>query len=198
MTNANIESNVPDFIAKTEPYPVIYDIESEALDDLYREVERIRSNNFIDSASNDSITRIESFLNIKGQGSLEQRKNYLISLNQKGNKLSESTIRNIINSISGSDCIVKFFGSDEMNNPAGGNSLLRVQVLSPDSGKDYHYADIIRTLAPLIPGHIKLSVVKYFASWQDIANNFTDWAIVAKMKDWQSIKDYAEPRIGVY
>lgn len=196
MTNANLENNAPEFIAKTEPFSSLYAIENEAVDDLYGAIEKTQSNNFIISASNDSIIRIESFLNIKGLGSLEQRKNYLISLNQKGNKLNESTIRNIVNSISGSDCIVKFFGSDEENNPIGSNSLLRVQVMSPDSGKDYHYTDITRTLVPLVPGHIKLSVVKYFASWQDIANNFKDWAAVAKMKDWQSIKDYAEPRIG--
>ncbi|MDF2857966.1 MAG: hypothetical protein K0Q87_3817, partial [Neobacillus sp.] len=138
---------------------------------------------------NHSVSRVESFFGIKGLGTLEQRKNYLISLNQKGNKLNVSAIRNIVNSISGSDCIV-FFGSEEESNSDRAYGLLRIQVLSPDSTKNYRYADIARALAPLVPSHIKLSVIKYFATWGDILDDFSNWAAISAKEDWRVVREY--------
>ena len=187
---SELETYVPDFISETKEFAEIFHIENANIDDLHSKVEKIKSNNFIVSASNDSIIRIEKFLNMKGLGTLEQRKSYLVSLNQKGSKINEATIKNIVNAISGSDCIITFFGSDESLNPEFGHGFLRVEVLSPDSTKNYRYADIARALGPLVPSHIKLGVIKYFATWQDILDDFTDWSVVASLDDWQAVNDY--------
>ncbi len=191
---AFLEKYVPNFIAKTKQFTAIFDIENESFDDLCAEIEKVKSDRFITTASNDAITRMEEFLHMKGLGTLDQRKSYLISLNQKGNKLSESTMKDITNSISGSDCIVTFFGADESDNPASGSGLLKVQVLSPDRSKDYRYADIARALSPMIPSHIKLSVIKFFGTWQDVYDNFADWTAVAATTDWLSVKEYIPPQ----
>ena len=72
---------------------------------------------------------------------------------------------------------------------------MQVQVLSPDNNKDYRYDDIFRALKPMVPAHIKLLVIKYFATWEDIRNNFADWnAIAANMADWQAVKNYIPPQ----
>jgi len=189
-----LEKYVPDSIAETAQFRTIFDIENESFDDLYAEIEKIKSDAFITTSSIDTITRIEDFMKIKGLGTLEQRKNYLISLLKKGNKLSENSIRDITNAIAGSDCIVTFYGSSELDNPELGYGLLRVQVLSPNNSKDYRYADIDRALAPLVPGHLKLLVVKYFALWVDIRTNYTDWTAVVDMTDWQAVKNYIPPQ----
>jgi hypothetical protein len=67
-------------------------------------------------------------------------------------------------------------------------------VLSPDNKKDYRYDDIAKALKSLVPGHIKLSVVKYFATWGDVKNNYADWATVKAMADWQTVKSYIPPQ----
>ena len=185
-----LENYVLDFIAETDQFISIFNIENESFDDLHAEIEKIKSKAFITTSYSDSITKTEEFLNIKGLGTLDQRKSYLISLNQKGNRLSESTIRDIANSISGSDCIITFFGSDESDNPISGYGLLKIQVLSPDSTKNYRYTDISRALVPLVPSHIKLSVIKYFATWQNINDNFADWTVVSAMSNWQAVSEY--------
>lgn len=189
-----LEKYVPDFMAETKQFKTIFDIENETLDDLYFQIEKIKSDAFITTASNDAIVRLEDFMSIKGLGTLEQRKSYLISMLQKGNKLNENSIKNITNAITGSNCIVTFFGSDESSNPVPGYGLLRVQVLSPDNSKDYRYEDIFRALKPLVPGHIQLLVIKYFSLWADVKNNFADWNAVASMNDWESVKSYIPPQ----
>lgn len=187
---AYLEKYVPDFMAETKQFKTIFDIENENFNNLYYQIEKIKSDAFITTASNDAIVRLEKSMSIKGLGTLNQRKSYLISMLQKGNKLSENSIKNITNAITGSNCIVTFFGSDESSNPVPGYGLLRVQVLSPDNSKDYRYEDIFRALKPLVPGHIQLLVIKYFSIWTDINNNLADWNAVASMNDWESVKNY--------
>lgn len=188
-----LEKLVPEFISEIDKFKILYDTENISFDELNANIERIKSDVFISTASNEAIERIETFINIKGQGNLEQRISYIKSLMQKGNKLNEKSIKDIVNAITGSDCIVMFFAGDEVDNPEVGNSLLRVQVLSPDNNKDYRYGDIARTLKPLVPSHIKLIVVKFFATWNDVQQNYADWNTISSMKDWQAIKNYIPP-----
>lgn len=189
-----LERYVPEFISNIEQFKTLYDIENISFDRLDANIEGVISDAFISTASSEAITRYESFLNVKGVGTLEQRKSYIRSLLQKGNKLNERSIKDIVTAITGSDCIVNFFGGDELNNPEPGKSLLRVQVLSPDNYKDYRYEDIARTIKPLVPTHIKLSVVKFFATWEDIYINFAGWDAVNSMTNWQEIKNYIPPQ----
>jgi len=189
-----LKTYLPDFMQDIFELNVIFDVENENLDKLYADVEKIKNDMFITSASNDAIVRIENFLRIKGQGTLEQRKSYLISLFQKGKKLHEGKIKEIVNTITGSDCITTFYGSNELNNPELGYGLLRVQVLSPDSLKDYRYDDIARALKPLVPGHLKLLVIKYFSVWADVILNYADWSAISTATNWQIIKDYIPPQ----
>jgi hypothetical protein len=191
---AYLEKLVPDFLLENKEFADLFDIENESFDDLYSSLERLKSDVFIITASGDTVTRLEDFIRLKGVGTLEQRKNYILSLIRKGNKLNTSVIKNIANAITGSDCIIKFFTSGELNNPDPGCGYLRVQVLSPDYSKDYRYSDIVRALSPLIPGHIKLAVIKYFATWTDIIDSFSDWNATAAMPDWAAVKDYIPPQ----
>ncbi len=186
---------LPDTLQDIEEFKAITDTENLELDILYDEINKINLDIFIRTASNEKITRIENFLGIKGLGTLEQRKSYLLTLFQKGKKLNETVIKEVANTITGSDCIVTFFAADEVDNPYPGYGVLQVQVLSPDNNKDYRYDDIFRALKPMVPAHIKLLVIKYFATWEDIRNNFADWnAIAANMADWQAVKNYIPPQ----
>ncbi len=190
--NIYLQELVPDHVSSILEITALYDAENIEMDKLYTAVERIKSDAFITTASNDAISRREKFIGIKPEGTLEQRKNYLRSLNTRGNKLNETTIRSIANAISGSDCTISFFSASEVSNPEPGHGLLRVQVLSPD-GRDYRYEDIERALKPLVPAHLKLVVIKYFSLWKDVRYNFADWNSVKSFSSWGTLKNYIPP-----
>lgn len=190
----HLQDYVPEFLTDVLEINLIYEIENKELDEIYASNEKLKNDMFIRTASAEKITQLETFLRIKGQGTLSQRKDYLLSLFSKGKKLNEGKIKEIVNTITGSNCIVTFFGADELDNPNLGYGLLRVQVLSPEQNKDYRYDDIFRTLKPLVPGHLKLLVVKYFALWDDVKINFADWTAVAALTDWQAVKNYIPPQ----
>lgn len=188
-----LENYLPPIIRNMNEFQLICKIENIEFDEVYSNIKKIGNDMFIQSASNDSILRIEKFLDIKGQGDLLQRKSYLLSLMKKGKKLDEQKIKDIANTITGSDCIVEFFSGDEISNPEQGIGLLRVQILSPDGNRDYRYEDIERALKLIVPGHIKLTIVKYFSLWKDVSVNFSDWEAVKTFSTWRTLQNYIPP-----
>ncbi len=185
---------LPEFLKDVSEYRVIFESENIELDIFYDSINNTKLNMFIRTASNEKITELEDFLRIKGLGTLEQRKLYLLTLFQRGKKLDEGVIKEVANTITGSDCIVTFFAADEASNPKAGYGLLRVEVLSPSNDINYRYPDIVRALKPLVPAHIDLLVVKFFATWEDVRDNFESWeSLSANMTDWKSLKDYIPP-----
>lgn len=182
------------FMRKSLIINEVFNAENLMLDRLHNDVKNIGLDIFIRTASNEAIIQLENYLRFKGQGTLEQRRAYLLSLFQKNKKLNETLIKEITYTITGSDCIVMFFGSDEIDNPQYGQGLLRVQVLSPDNNKNYRYEDIQRALRPLVPSHIQLSVIKFFATWGDVKGNFADWNAVKTNSSWQDVKNYIPPQ----
>lgn len=193
-SRTHVEEYSPNLLRDVLEFNVIYNIQNDELDELYASMKKVEGDLFIRTASASKILEVETFLGIKGQGTLTQRKDYLLAMFQKNTRLTESAIKTVVNTITGSDCIVTFYGSDELNNPDPGYGLLRVQVLSPDSTKDYRYEDIFRALKPMTSSHLKLLVIKYFALWTDVKNNFTDWQAIYNQTDWQSIKNYLPPQ----
>lgn len=190
----NLASYLPDYLRGVLEFNVLFESQNVEFDVIYNRINKTMLDYFIRTASVERITELENFLRIKGEGTLNQRRSYLLALMQKGRKLNEGMIKEVTKTITGSDCIVTFFGADELNNPDPESALLQVQVLSPDNTKDYRYQDIFRTLKPLVPSHVKLLVIKYFSTWGDVANNFQDWNSVYGMSSWESLRSYIPPQ----
>jgi hypothetical protein len=188
-----LHNYVPEYISSITEFNTLFDVENAEFDAFYAATEKTKVDLYIPTASNDGIQRIENFFNITGVGTLDQRKKYLMSLFQNGNKLTEQSVKSIIATITGSNCIVEFFGANELDNPQPGKGVLQIQVFSPDNS-DYRYEDIVRALNPLVPTHVKLLVVKFFATWNDVKMNFLDWGSIRSLEDWRSLSNYIPPQ----
>lgn len=190
----NLIKYLPEFLQEIDEYNKVFNPENYELDLVYNEINTLMLNTFIRTANAEKITEIEKFLRIKGIGTLEQRRSYLLALFQRGKKMNENTIKEVANTITGSDCIVTFFSANQSDNPKSGVGLLRVQVLSPDNNKDYRYDDIFRSLKLMVPSHIELLVIKYFAMWKDVGENFYSWETVKALSNWENLKNYIPPQ----
>lgn len=194
--NINLLDYLPEQLADIKEFEIIMNIESHYFNRIYREINKTLDNSFLDTMSIEIVQRLESFLGILGEGTLSQRKSYLKALFKKGNKVNEKAIRTIISSITGSDAIIKFYTGSETDAPIAKQGVLKIQVLSPNPHIDYKFNDIIRAIAPLMPAHIKLTVIKYFAAWRDIINAYNSWESIKATSDWSVIFNYIPPNEG--
>lgn len=186
---------LPEYLQDIKEFKLIMEAESQKFNELYFTKDRTLDMQFVDYMDIEAITRYENFLGIVGEGTLEQRRSYIRALYSKGDKLSENSIKAVVKSITGGKALVKFFGGDEALNPNPGQGSLKVEVLSPDPEVDYKFDDIIRAIAPYMPAHLKLNLIKYFSTWGDISEAYSDWNSIKQASNWKEIYNYIPPQV---
>ena len=191
----NLLDCLPEYLQDINEFKLIMEAESRRFNELYFTNNKMLNMQFVDSMDIQTISRYEKFLGIIGEGTLEQRRAYIKALYGKGDKLSESSIKAIVRSITGGKALVKFFCGDEALNPNPGQGTLKVEVLSPDPEVDYKFDDIIRAIAPYMPAHLKLNLIKYFSTWGDISEAYSDWNSIKQASNWKEIYNYIPPQV---
>lgn len=172
-------------------FRVIHDIEDIETSFQANEIELMVDNNYFATATEKAISTFEKALKIEPKGNLEQRRSFLLGLAAASEKLSSKTIQNIVQAITGGKVLVAFYGSNESNNPFEGYGYIDVKVLSPEINKDYNFSDVERLLKPKIPAHLKYKVSKWFATWEDIKEDFISWEDVNNsLATWEKVSDY--------
>jgi len=185
----DLKQYVPEFVANLKQMKELYGIQEYELDAVKYYSELAVNNFYLDTADNQTIERIEKFLGVQAKGSLQNRIDYLKNLYQNGTKLNRTRIDEIVQNITGGECIITFYAANERENPKQGYGYLEVKVKSPDVSKDYNFDNIIRTLQAIVPAHIKVKVQKWFCTWQDISVDYGSWG---------AIRDYAANWDTVY
>lgn len=191
----NLLEYLPEYLQDINEFKLIMEAESMKFNELYFTNNKMLNIQFVDYMDIQTISRYEKFLGIIGEGTLEQRRAYIKALYGKGDKLSESSIKAIVKSITGGRALVKFFCGDEALNPNPGQGTLKVEVLSPDPEVDYKFDDIIRAIAPYMPAHLKLNLIKYFSTWGDISEAYSDWNSIKQASNWKEIYNYIPPQV---
>ena len=191
----DLKQYLPEFMTELAEIKALLAVEERALDQVKYESEKIIDNNFLKTATEDAIERIEKFLGVMPSGTLQQRKDYLSVLYLNGVKTNKIRIEEIVKNITGGDVMMKFYASDEPDNPNRGHGYLEVKVMSPSLSKDYNFDNIARTIKPLIAAHLKLSIRKWFATWEDIKQAYANWEGIKKnATSWDSVYTYTPPR----
>lgn len=196
--NIDLMELLPDYLKEIREFKLIMENESRKFNDLYLNMDKSLNFQFVDLMTVEVLTRYETFLGIVGEGTVAQRRAYIKALYSKGDKLSEISIKAIVKSITGGKALVKFFTGGEALNPNPGQGTLRIQVLSPDPTVDYKFDDVIRAIAPYMPAHIKLNLLRYFATWGDIKGAYVCWdSIKTTAENWQTLYDYIPPQVQI-
>lgn len=191
----NLKQYLPEFMSEIREIKVLLETQEIELDYTKYAINRIVDNNFISIADEDTIERIEKFLGVKPIGTLEHRKDYLKGLYLNGIKTNKTRIQEIVKNITGGEVLMKFYSSDEVDNPHSGYGFLEIKVLSPALDKNYNFDNVERAIKPLIATHLKLSIMKWFATWEDIRQAYASWdAIKINAASWDAIYTYTPPR----
>lgn len=133
------------------------------------------------TASAKRITEWEQDLGISSDGrTLDQRRQFIISIFRGSGKLNEARIKNIVNAFTGGSAIVTFR-----------DGTLTVKVLPPNAGETYMFPDVEKALSVRVPAHLELQVVRYYSTWDDISRDFATWDDVRNnLANWNAVKNY--------
>lgn len=151
------------------------------LDELTAVIDKTYLDARILTATAERLTEWENDIGLASKGrTLDQRRQFILSLLRGTGKLNEAKIDSIVNSFTGGRAISTFR-----------DGTLTVKVLPPNNGEIYVFNDVEKSLSVRIPAHIGLSVDRFYSTWGDIKNDFTSWADVRdSFQDWSAVKNY--------
>lgn len=155
------------------------------IDFLHWNIKSVHGEQFIITASEKRINQWEKFLRISPKGTLDDRKEYILSVFQSSLKLNEKNIRAIIKRLNGKGAVVKLE-----------NSNLIIEAFS-DINKDF-LSTIENIINPRLPTHLGLNLKKYWSMWNDLKSDYKERSWEQEMtdfKDWNAIINYIPPRL---
>lgn len=103
---------LPEFMLEYREMKSITDTENAELDRLKEDILNVRENMFVVTSDEQTVTRLEKALGIPINRSkaLELRKSVILSYYVRRNKLSASSIRDLVRTFTGADCSIAIAG----------------------------------------------------------------------------------------
>lgn len=174
---------LPPVIQDYQEIKEIMESQGNEVDRLLDSMNIIISDSFILESSESRIEEWEKRLKISPNGTLSQRRSFILSVLRGIGKLNEQKIKNMVRAFTGGDATITF-----------SESVLDVKILPPANGDVYLFPDVERALLPRIPSHIELMVRRWYSSWNDVKNNYVDWNAILTMGSWGEVKKYIPPQ----
>lgn len=174
---------LPQIYKEFSEFQTMMESEGIEVDRLLDGMQIVVSDAFILSASENRISQWEKAFGIIPSGSLADRQRFVLSTIRGQGKLSEPKIQTIVNAFTGGTAVVTF-----------SNSILVVKILVPEGGDNYRFEDVERAIKPRLPAHLGISVLRWYASWQDIPANFSNWESLKNLSNWKAVKEFIPPQ----
>ena len=173
---------LPHFLHEVKEFKAIFNAEDDEINILYPSIESIFAEAIIMYCSEGRVAEWEKALKVVPQGTLEERRYFIKALLRGSGKLNETKIKSIVEAFTGGEAIVSLE-----------DSTVVVKILPPNNGEVYRFLDVERALKPLIPAHLGLSIIRYYSTWGDIKNNYTNWNAVAQTANWKEVRNWIAP-----
>ena len=160
----------PDYYRRIKEMQAILQAQGALLDGLVSAIDLVIDNNFISTAHEDMIERLESYLGIAPlSNDLEERRQYIMSYFVGFGHISASSLKLLIRTFTKEDSTVSFSLKDGNNNYILEISIIKKHGVNPDWETLYKLIDnripahisMLRDIvfpAPNLPLHVGLSI----------------------------------------
>lgn len=165
-------------------YPEIQEImkvEGVEVDELSDESTVIYKDGFIMTACLTRVEEWEKWLGLPPTGTLDERRRAILAYFQVFVKCNEDSIK----------ALVAMLYDDARAQVSFSDSTIRIKVVPlPENWQQISFPLIASQLERKKPCHISLHVERYYTTWGEIKDNFTNWGQVRLQLSWQYIVQF--------
>lgn len=174
----------PEIIKVITEFQALMRTEGFEIDLLHDNLDFVYDDAFLNTMSESRVMEWEESLNINplSTDSLEQRRDDVIAKLRGTNKLNTQSIAEIVQAYTQGTCTSHLE-----------DGVLTVEIKPPAENKEFRFSAIEAELSKRIPAHIKLNVIRDYATWGDIKTNFSSWTAISERDDWFDVKAYVAP-----
>ncbi len=114
---------------------------------------------------------------------LQDRRDAVVARIRGQGKLNTETINSIVNAFTGGRATSYIE-----------DSVLHVKITPPPNNKQYKFDNVKRELSKKVPAHLGLDIVRNYATWKEIVENFSDWNTVKQRDTWEELMLWVAPQ----
>lgn len=74
------------------------------------------------------------------------------------------------------------------------DSILYVDITPPPENKQYKFDNVVQELSKKLPAHLGISVRRNYATWEEVAQNYTDWSAINQLDSWADLIIWVAPQ----
>ena len=175
----------PEVIKRILEFQSLMLTEGFEIDFLKTDVNTIVNEAWLLTMSESRIIEWEQLLNLTplSDESLEDRREKIIATIRGRGKLNTEKINSIVGAFTNGGTAISYIE----------DSTLYVKVQPPIGNKQYKFNNVEKALQALIPGHLKLVVVRDYATWGEVKDNFASWSNIASLESWNDLLLFRAP-----
>lgn len=175
----------PEVIKKILEFQAFIKSEGFEVDFLKNDIELSVNEAYLTTMGEERISEWEKALGLEysADDTLEDRRDAIIARIRGQGKLNTALINSIVSAFTG--------GTAESFIE---NSTLVVKIQPPPDSKVYKFYNVTRELSKKIPAHLGLLVTKDYATWGQVAENYTCWEAISQLDSWEELMLYLPPQ----
>ena len=169
----------PKAIQSIDEFQAIIDAEHPEIEAVSSGGERIISDSYLLTMSEERIAQWEQLLGIRPleDSSVEDRRETIIARIRGQGKLNTALIKSIVKTFTNSDCKTWIE-----------NSTLYIKLRPPKNGKEYSIDNLTQELASKVPAHLSYDISKAWQYWENVNSDHTNWQIVKQVYGtWEDV-----------
>lgn len=175
----------PMVIKKILDFQALINAEGHEIDALKATIVRILDEAYLTTMSEKRIAQWEQILELthSNTDSLEDRRTAIIARIRGQGKLNTALINSIVNAFTGGSALSYIK-----------DSVLYVEISPPQDNKQYTFENVVKELSKKVPAHIGLKVIRNYATWGEVRDNFADWNAINQLGTWEDLLLYVAPQ----
>ena len=179
MYRERMNSYYPQVIQAILEFQAIIDAEYPEFEDLEKSNERVMSDAYLLTMTEDRVEEWENMLGIRPLegSSLEDRRETITARIRGQGKLNSEMINIIVGTFTGGTA-----------NSWIKDSTLYVEVTPPPNNKQYRFENVEQELAKKVPAHLGFQVSRNYYTWEETKNKFATWGDLNNHFDnWEDV-----------
>lgn len=185
VSGERMKNYYPEAIRRILDFQAIIAAEGFEVDFLKNDIELSVNDAYLSTMGEERVTKWEQALGIMSSSdeSLQDRRDTVIARIRGQGKLNSELINSIVGAFTEgtADSYIE-------------DSVLYIKVTPPPGNKQYKFSNVVQELSKKIPAHLGISVIRNYATWDEITKNYSDWNTINQLATWEDLKLWVAPQ----
>lgn len=175
----------PQVIQQILEFQAIIKSEGFEVDFLKNDIELMVNEAYLTTMGEERVASWEKALGMyySADDTLDDRRDAVVARIRGQGKLNTALIDAIVGAFTGGTAISYIE-----------NSVLYVKITPPPTNRQFKFENVVREISKKVPAHLGLNVIRNYATWGEVKDNYADWNAIKQLPSWEELILWIAPQ----